>query len=117
MLGVSFVTQLYGLSLLWERKAFTARLNHAVLAREERVVVVDHVGFLPELARCFYEKVLVLPRDAEGMMEVPAVAAAMGEDRVLFVLSKDVPGPGRETQEVVADRLNFAPRYLRSIDI
>jgi hypothetical protein len=115
LLGVSLVTQLYGLSLLRERKEFTARLNDAVLARGERVVVADRVGFLPELARCFYDRVLLLPQDAEGMMEVPAVAAAAGEASVLFVLSTDVPGPGRETQQVVPDRLNFAPRYLRSI--
>jgi hypothetical protein len=117
LLAVSLVTQVYGLSLLRERKAFTARLSEAVLAREERVVVVDRVGFLPELAPCFYRKILALPRDAAGMMEVPALTGAVGEARALFVLSKDVPGPGRETQQVVADPLNFAPRYLRSIDM
>jgi hypothetical protein len=114
---LSLVLQIYALRLLHDRKAFTVRMNEAVLARPERVVVVAEIGVLPELGRCFYDKVLVLLRTNESIAELPALVARAGDTRALFVLTKDPPGPGREGQEVLADRLNFTPVYLRSIEI
>jgi len=117
VIAMSVVLQGYGLRLLHDRKAFTAELNDAVLARTERVVVVDYPGFLPELARCFYSKVLVLVQSREAISELPAFVARAGGGRVLFVLSRDVAGSGREDQTILRDPLRFATMYLRSVEL
>jgi hypothetical protein len=116
VIALSVVLQGYGLRLLHDRKAFTAEVNDAILARAERVVVVDYPGFLPELARCFYSKVLVLVQSREAISELPAFVARAGGGRVLFVLSRDVAGPGREDQTILRDPLSFATLYLRSVE-
>lgn len=105
LLSVGF--QLHSVRLLHHRQTLSARLNDAVLARPEPVVVATGWPVPQELYRVFHEKPVFLLRDSahSGLLREKLTAA--GHGGAVWVAWPPRPGPSAPGRRIVDDPLSF----------
>jgi len=118
---LSVCLQVYSLTLLYQRKRFSAELNRAVAQRPEKTVVAaGRLGWcLPqELAYSFYDKQIFFPGTQRAADQLVATLRNTGARHVLQVGSPPAPGAGRGNSIVLDDgSLNFLSVELRPVDL
>ena len=105
LLSVAF--QLHSVRLLHHRQTLSARLNDAVLARPEPVVVATGWPVPQELYRVFHEKPVFLLRDSAHSGLLREKLAGAGHGGAVWVAWPPRPGPPAPGRRIVDDPLSF----------
>ncbi len=117
VLALSFAAQLYSIYLLYERKAYSVRLNRAVMERGENVVVATD-WFIPQiLAPVFYDKEIFLAPDRGGRDELMRELRREGVGRVLMIAASDAGIPDKVPRTMLDDGMKFMTLRLADITL
>jgi hypothetical protein len=115
---LSFGAQCFSISLLARVTGFSKRLNDAIEARPESIILTD-TFWLPEfLHRAFYKREIFLVRSEDSTRYFRARLQAAGGGRYLYLTARPNP-PSAEPDLIVDDRgLNFytVRGYRQAVD-
>ncbi len=117
VLLLSVATQIYSLTLLERRKAFSERLNREVLASPEPTVASAN-WFVPQtLALAFHDKSVFLVSGPDEIPRFLDLLRRRGERQILWVLSPPEPGEPHRRRRILSDGLGFTTVELRSVAV
>jgi hypothetical protein len=116
-LTLSVAFQVYSLRLLGAREAFSARLNRAVAARPESVVVATQWSVPQEIAPVFYAKSIFLARSPGEFDRLLALLRAQGVQRILRIDAARGTSPPAANGLVLNDGLNFMSYRLAALEL
>jgi hypothetical protein len=102
-LALSISMQVYSLTLLNRRKAFSAELNRAVAERPEEVIVASGWYVPQELAFSFFDKQIFLIETQEAADRLIGTLKRNGTREVLFAVSPPTRDAGSGSSIVVGD--------------
>lgn len=117
VLAVSIAFQVYSLRLLGAREAFSVRLNQAVAARPESVVVATQWSVPQEIAHVFYSKSIFLARSPWEFDRLLALLRTNGVRRILRIDASRGTSPPSPDGLVLSDGLNFMSYRLSAQDL
>jgi hypothetical protein len=102
----------YSLHLLNEKREFSLRLNRAVQARPEEVIVTNTFWVSQELFTVFFDRPIFIVSSQDEYRELTGILGNAGYRRHLFIV-QDAAGRTQPDAEVVKDdALNAYTVYL-----
>jgi hypothetical protein len=115
--ALSIVFQLHSVRLLHHRQTLSARLNDAVLARPEPVVVATGWPVPQELYRVFHEKPIFLLRDPAHSARLRELLREGGHGAAVWVAWPPRPGPAGGGRQIVDDPASFPSFEISSVSL
>jgi len=117
VIAMSLLAQVYSQRLLYERKSFSAALNHLVAERREEVVAA--LGwFVPqEIGTVFYDKKIFLVRTEDQLLYLLGHLHGLGVREVFVVSATPLRRIASPETRLVKDGLNFISVYLMPLKL
>lgn len=109
---VSLAAQVYSISLLSRKKAFSYRLNREVQKSEEGIIVTNLWWVPQELHSVFFDWPIFLVRSSEQYQRLKNRLVGLGHDRFLWITPPSESIPRSSATEVDDGGLNFYDVWL-----
>jgi hypothetical protein len=109
---VSLAAQVYSLSLLGRKKAFSYRLNQEVQKSEQGIIATNLWWVPQELYSVFFDRPIFLVRSSEQYHQLKNRLVSVGQDRLLWITPPSENIPRSSATEVSDGGLNFYEVWL-----
>lgn len=115
--AMSVAMQVYSLSLLQRRKAFSETLNQIVADHEEDVIIARGWFMPQQLFRSFYDKPIFLLSERQPIQPLMSTLAGAGYRRALYVGNRPCQAGTLRNRKILSDNLGFLTIELRPLTL